>query len=386
MDWATPGLMAPFEPQIAVLHRISNIVSSDLSLEQMLRELVALTVQVTGCDACLVYLADQSSGEVVLRGSQLPHDSEIGHIRFKMGEGITGWVALHRSVVALTEHAWQDSRFKLVSALPEDTFEAFLSAPLVSGGGLVGVINVHHRERHAHTPEEVALLTFLGEQIGGAIALSTLAQRSSSALRRIEALSAVNRAISAESYLDRILQTIAATLAQSFDVPLCTIWLADDDRRELTAKASNDAAEQPAVKMDESELGRVLLEGRTLVLDDGALLAAPLFARDKATGAITVHPSGPRSFDEDDIEFLQVVAGLAAIAVENARLMSETEEMKRTLETRKLVERAKGILQYKHNLTEEEAYLRLRNESRRLRRPMRDLAEAVILADDMSRT
>jgi uroporphyrinogen-III synthase len=59
--------------------------------------------------------------------------------------------------------------------------------------------------------------------------------------------------------------------------------------------------------------------------------------------------------------------------------------MKRTLEARKLVERAKGILQQKYNLTEEEAYLRLRNESRRLRRPMRDLAEAVILADDLRR-
>jgi AmiR/NasT family two-component response regulator len=79
------------------------------------------------------------------------------------------------------------------------------------------------------------------------------------------------------------------------------------------------------------------------------------------------------------------VAGQAAIAIENARLMSETLEMKRTLEARKLVERAKGILQQKYNLTEEEAYLRLRNESRRLRRPMRDLAEAVILADDLRR-
>ncbi len=50
-----------------------------------------------------------------------------------------------------------------------------------------------------------------------------------------------------------------------------------------------------------------------------------------------------------------------------------------------MIERAKGILQHKHNLTEEEAYLRLRNESRRLRRSMRDLAEAVILADDLNR-
>ena len=70
---------------------------------------------------------------------------------------------------------------------------------------------------------------------------------------------------------------------------------------------------------------------------------------------------------------------------ENARLSAETEEMKRQLETRKAVERAKGILQRRHNLTEEEAYLRMRNESRRLRRPMKELADAIILAEELAR-
>jgi uroporphyrinogen-III synthase len=73
------------------------------------------------------------------------------------------------------------------------------------------------------------------------------------------------------------------------------------------------------------------------------------------------------------------------LAEENVRLLEETQEMKRQLETSKLVERAKGILQQRYNLSEEEAYLRLRNESRRLRRPMKDLAEAIILAEDLSR-
>src|SRR5947207_15050571 len=68
---------------------------------------------------------------------------------------------------------------------------------------------------------------------------------------------------------------------------------------------------------------------------------------------------------------------------ENARLKKETLEIKLQLEARKLIERAKGNLQSKYNLTEEDAYLRLRGESRRLRRPMRDLAEAIILAQDV---
>jgi len=59
--------------------------------------------------------------------------------------------------------------------------------------------------------------------------------------------------------------------------------------------------------------------------------------------------------------------------------------MKRTLEARKVIERAKGILQHRHSITEEQAYLDLRKESRRLRRPMRDLAEAIVLAEELHR-
>ncbi len=69
---------------------------------------------------------------------------------------------------------------------------------------------------------------------------------------------------------------------------------------------------------------------------------------------------------------------------ENARLTEETRSRAPT-GTRKVVERAKGILQRRKNLTEEEAYLRMRNESRRLRRPMKELAEAIILAEELGR-
>ncbi len=239
-------VMEPPTSQVALLHRISSIVSSELSLDEMLGEIVGLTAQVTECDACLVYLLDRDTGEIVLRASQVPHAADLGNLRIKMGEGVTGWVAEHKSVVALASNAGSDRRFKRFPALIEDTYDAFLSVPLVSGGDIIGVINVHHREMHEHSSDEVALLTFVGEQMGGAISKSVLSEQ-------------------------------------------------------------------------------------------------------------------------------------------NARLLEETQEMKRQLETRKLVERAKGILQQKHALSEEEAYLRLRNESRRLRRPMRDLAEAIILAEDLSR-
>lgn len=238
--------MEPKTSQVSLLHRISNIVSSDRSVDEMLGEVVGLTVQVTDCDACLVYLLEPETGEIVLRASQVPHAAEIGHLSIRVGEGITGWVAQHKSVVALSQNASSDKRFIRLPGLIEDTYDAFCSVPLVTGGVVIGVINVHHKEAHDYSAEEISLLSFIGEQMGGALTRA---------------------------------------------------------------------------KLEEV----------------------------------------------------------------NARLQEETLEMRRQLETRKLVERAKGILQFKFQLTEEEAYLRLRNESRRLRRPMRDLAEAIILTEDLSR-
>src|ERR1043165_5883444 len=96
------------ESPVSLLHRISSIVSSDLSLEEMLGEIIGLTVQVTQCDACLVYLIDHEANEMVLRASQVPHAAALGELRIKMGEGVTGWVAEHRSVVALPSNAAAD--------------------------------------------------------------------------------------------------------------------------------------------------------------------------------------------------------------------------------------------------------------------------------------
>src|SRR5438067_1821724 len=194
--------------QLTLLHRISGIVSSDMSLQKMLDELIALVTGVTACDACLVYLLEPSRAEVVLCASQLPHAGEIGHIRMKIGEGVTGWVAKHQSVVALSSRASKDPRFKNFRALPEDTYESFLSVPLINAGQLIGVINVHHRNPREHRPEEIALLSYVAEQMGGAIAKAQLSDRSQAAVKKVELLAAVGHTIATESYLDRILQVI----------------------------------------------------------------------------------------------------------------------------------------------------------------------------------
>ena len=75
-------------------------------------------------------------------------------------------MARERRLLAISREAYKDPRFKNFGELPEDTFEAFLSAPVIARNRVVGVINVQHRMPHQHTGSEMEVLTTVGEQIG----------------------------------------------------------------------------------------------------------------------------------------------------------------------------------------------------------------------------
>jgi len=134
---------------------------------------VSLVVEFMECDSCLLYLLDNR--ELVLRASNRPSavgPSAVGNVKLTMNEGLTGWVAREKRLLAISREAFRDSRFKFFSDLPEDTYEAFLSAPVISRRGVEGVINVQHRDPHPHSGMEMELLTTVGEQIGCLLILS----------------------------------------------------------------------------------------------------------------------------------------------------------------------------------------------------------------------
>ena len=82
---------------------------------------------------------------------------------------------------------------------------------------------------------------------------------------------------------------------------------------------------------------------------------------------------------------LSSVANQAAVAIENTELMVKTKVIQEELETRKLVERAKDILMKRLKLSGEEAYRRIQKQSMNTRKSMREMAEAVILTEELER-
>ncbi len=158
------------EQQLRLLQKISRFMVREMSLAEAFQGVVSLVVEFMECDSCLLYLLEDQ--ELVLCASNNPRPDTIGKVRLKLGEGLTGRVARERRLLSISREAYLDPRFKTFTDLPEDTFEAFLSAPVIVRNKVAGVINVQHREPHFHTGGEMELLTTVGEQVGCLVALA----------------------------------------------------------------------------------------------------------------------------------------------------------------------------------------------------------------------
>ena len=130
------------------------------ALHEVLARVVDFASALVKCDSCLIYVLE--GAELLLRASKNPHPDVVDRLKLQVGEGITGWVAEHREPVAVSKNAAKDPRFQFFHELPEDTYEAFLSVPLMSRGRVVGVINLQHRRPHVHNPREVRLISTAG--------------------------------------------------------------------------------------------------------------------------------------------------------------------------------------------------------------------------------
>jgi signal transduction protein with GAF and PtsI domain len=394
--------------EIGLLHHLSEAVSGTLDLDTVLRRVVEMVVDVTSADACLLYLVDATRKELVLRASKNPHPKLIGRITLEMGEGITGWVAKERTPVVISRLASDDPRFKFFHNLPEDRYQAFLSMPMTHRGRIVGVINVQHKRSHQHRPSEVALIETIARQAGTAIENARLYATTREKARQVEMLAQVSQTIASNRYLEEILHLIVTMTAQMMGSTICAMMLVDEERQELTIKATQSLSEayrnKPPLRIGESISGRAVKERRPIAVYEVAcepgymypevaqqeglqsLLCVPMLSKDRVIGVINSYTSQPHHFTDEEIQVLSAVANQAAVAIEHTRLMESSLAMQEALDARKLIERAKGALMRSRGLSEAAAFQFIQRQSMNSRKNMREVAEAVLLATELQQS
>ncbi len=232
-------------------------------------------------------------------------------------------------------------------------------------------------------------------------------KNSKSPEEKIEALSKISRAITSDLYLEDILGLIVTVTAEVMGSKICSLMLLDKDKKELVIRATQSVSEgynkKPHIKLGDGVAGLVAKENRPIsvldVKDDEryinrgiakkeglcSLLCVPLSVKRKVIGVLNSYTSEPHKFNETETAVLITVANQAAMIIENTELLVKTKVIQEELETRKAVERAKGILMKDKGLTEEEAFRRIQKYSMNSRKSMREVAEAIIMTHDIER-
>ena len=224
--------------------------------------------------------------------------------------------------------------------------------------------------------------------------------------KQIEALSEISQAISSDRYLDDVLKLIVTVTANVMDSKICSLWILDEKEKVLKIRATQTMSEEylkeRSLRLGEGVVGHVAQQNKPLSILDVlkeprykekelarkeslvSMLSVPLAVKEKVIGVINCYTSYPHEFTETERQVLTMVANQAAVCIVNTELMVKTKVIQEELETRKLVERAKGILMKHHGLSEDEAFKRIRKASMDSRKTMREIADAILLTERMA--
>ncbi|HEY6423920.1 MAG TPA: GAF domain-containing sensor histidine kinase [Pseudonocardiaceae bacterium] len=161
-----------------LLFRVIEILSAGLDLDRVVQRVADLITETTSTDVCFVHLLDVPRGRLQLRGATPPFDRLARQIELPVGEGVSGWVAAHGEPVVITDNKRADPRYRYIPELRGEEFISMASVPMVTRpGDLVGVLNVHTRDRREFTEADVELLGSVAGLMAGAIENASLHSR-----------------------------------------------------------------------------------------------------------------------------------------------------------------------------------------------------------------
>jgi signal transduction protein with GAF and PtsI domain len=224
----------------------------------------------------------------------------------------------------------------------------------------------------------------------------------------IKGLMDISRAITSDLYIEDILKLIVMVTAKVTGVEICSLWLIDEGetpkkiRLKATQAIDPDYVQDRSLGMDEGVVGYVATHKQPLIVENVleepkfkekemakklgliSMLSVPLQVKDgRVIGVFNCFTAEPHVFSKTEINMITTVANQAAVAILNTELMVKTKVIQEELETRKIVERAKEILMKKRNKTGEEAFRWLQKRSMDSRKPIRHIAEAILLSEEL---
>ncbi len=327
---------------MASLREIAQALSAAWDLDTTLDLIVRRTEQVMQVDSCSIYLLDADGERLILRAStRLAHNS-LGRALLHLGEGLTGWAVQHGTPVAVRD-AQADPRFKFLPETREKGLRSLLAVPLVNRDRVIGAMNVQTYELHDFTEDEIELVSLIGDLAAGALDRAILYEKMNRQIGELTTLAKVSETITSPLYLDEMLELVVEMAAKVMGSPVCALRLIDDTRGELIVQA--DEA-QPAfwsrslLKSNAAIADQVIQAKKPITIDNISItqpgrasdlvreaglismLAVPLIVREKVIGVLSCYTVRLHEFSAEQIALFSTMANQTALAIENARLVT----------------------------------------------------------------
>lgn len=224
-------------------------------------------------------------------------------------------------------------------------------------------------------------------------------------VKQIEAISKVANLLTSGMYLEELLRLMVQVTAEVMNSKISSLMLLDPEKKALVVKATQSISEaynkKPNIRLGEGIAGVVARDNKPIcildVKDDTrylnqdvakkeglcSLACVPLAVKGRVIGVLNCYTSKKHKFSKHELDLLTALSNQAAIAIENAELDGRARSAEEALSIRKLVERAKEILAQEANILPSEAYRLIQKQSMDMRKSMREIAEAIILAKDI---
>jgi GAF domain-containing protein len=294
----------------------------------MLEGIVNLATEATGCHACFIYLLEGE--QLTMRAASPVFADAVGKVQMAVDEGLTGWVARHRTPEFIREGAMNDPRMKYFPLLEEERFQSMVAVPMLSRvGETIGVIVLHTEAPHEFTEDALNLLVHIASLISGAIENAQLYEQQRRRVDMLTGLSRLAQEVAAAGDRPQIGQAVTRGTRRLLDAGVCQLYRLEADGSGLKLLA---AAPEPAAPPALSATGVLLaaLDGRgarppaqTLWpnLQIGDLLAAPVTTGGERLGLLCAGAAPGARFTGEDEEMARAIGHLAAIAIKRAELI-----------------------------------------------------------------
>ncbi|HUB30236.1 MAG TPA: SpoIIE family protein phosphatase [Terracidiphilus sp.] len=329
---------------LTYLVQMADALNTTLDLQTLLSRTSELVRSIIHYRIFAILLLNDRTHDLRIR-FQIGHNPEVEKMRFAMGKGVVGQVALTRQPMLLND-VTKDENY--IAGNPEVRSE--LAVPLIAKNRLIGVLDLESEQAGYFRPEHLHLLTLTASRIAQAIENARLYTRVSRQAQTLTVLNEISAELTSILELDPLLARIGQLLRRLIDYQMFSIMLLDEKGETLITRYAwrFGYAHAPLrrIPITSGLVGAAVREWRPINVPDvrkdprylpmnpetRSELIVPLFHKGRIIGVLDLEHTRSSFFNEDHERTLTTMAAQIAIAIENARLYQAVTRQEKQLE------------------------------------------------------